>query len=52
MRLDQLIDRIDRLGQIEKLALISRLAYQLDLKVTWLTDKEILEKKIRKKQKR
>ena len=49
MRLDQLIDRIDRLSQIEKFVLINRLAYQLNLKGEWLTDEEILEKKMMEK---
>lgn len=50
MRLDQLIDRIDRLSRIEKFVLINRLAYQLDLRGEWLTDEEILEKKMRAKE--
>lgn len=49
MRLDQLIDRIDRLSQTEKFVLINRLAYQMDLKGVWLTEEEILEKKMRAK---
>ena len=49
MRLDQLIDKIDRLSKMEKFALINRLAYQLDIKGMWLSEEEILEKKMRRK---
>ena len=49
MRLDQIIDRIDRLNKMEKFALINRLAYQLDIKGVWLSEEEILEKKMREK---
>ena len=49
MRLDQLIDKIDRLSQMEKFALINRLAHQLDIKGMWLSEEEILEKKMRRK---
>ena len=52
MRLDQLIDKIDRLNKMEKFALINRLAYQLDIKGVWLSEEEILEKKMSEKKKR
>jgi hypothetical protein len=49
MRLDQLIERIDRLSQMEKFAILNRLAYQLNIKGEWLSKEEILEKKMSKK---
>ena len=49
MRLDQMIDRIDRLSKIEKFAIMNRLAYQLDIKCVWLSEDEILKKKISEK---
>ena len=51
MRLDQLIDKIDRLNTMEKFILINRLAYQLDIKGVWLSEEEILEKKMSEKKK-
>ena len=52
MRLDQIIERVDRLNKMEKFALINRLAYQLDIKGVWLSEEEILEKKMSEKKKR
>ena len=44
-----MIDRIDRLSKIEKFAIMNRLAYQLDIKCVWLSEDEILKKKISEK---
>ena len=52
MRFDQMIDRIDRLSKIEKFAIMNRLAYQLDIKGEWLSEEEILKKKMSEKKKK
>lgn len=42
MRLDQLIDRIDKCSKTEKFILVNRLAFQLNLKGDWLSKDEII----------
>ncbi len=49
MRLDQIIKRIDKLSQLEKLVIIGRIANQLDLKCEWLSNEEILKKRRKEK---